>query len=153
MTNSPSDDIHPVDLETADEPTPTSTTTTSSTHTDLEVVFEYTSITGHRRRVTIVPDTGGEAWRIEHERRAGEWRETGREPITEFDLHVRGRLEEHNAREIDPDPRSQSAVPDGGNVRESFLTVQNHYCDICSRPFDTLDDLANHDCRRHPESG
>ena len=148
MTDISSDD----NLETADETTLADTTPTSSTHTDLEVVFEYTSITGRRRRVTIVPDTGGEAWRIEHERRAGEWRETGREPITEFDLHVRGRLEEHNAREIDPDPRSQSAVPDGGNVRESFLTAQDHYCDICSRPFDTLDDLANHDCRRHPES-
>ena len=153
MTDIPSDDIQPDNLETDDKTTLTSTIIISSTHTDLEVVFEYTSITGRRRRVTIVPDTGGEAWRIEHERRAGEWRETGREPITEFDLHVRGQLEEHNAREIDPDPRSQSAVPDGGNVRESFLTAQDHYCDICSRPFDSIDDLANHDCRRHPESG
>ncbi|MFA9427051.1 hypothetical protein [Natronorubrum sp. A-ect3] len=123
-----------------------------STETAVEFVFEYTSITGRRRRVTIVPDTGGEAWRIEHERRAGEWRETGREPITEFDLHVRGQLEEHNARETDPDPRSQSAVPNGGNVSELFLTSQDHYCDICSRPFDSIDDLANHDCRRHRES-
>ncbi|ELY41485.1 hypothetical protein [Natronorubrum sulfidifaciens] len=122
------------------------------TETTVEFAFEYTSITGRRRRVMIVPDTCGEAWRIEHERRAGEWREAGREPITEFDLHVRGQLEEHNAREIDPDSQSQSAVSDGGNVREWFLTTQDHYCDICSRPFDSIDDLANHDCRRHPES-
>lgn len=148
MRNSPHDD-----RGTTDEITPRSTTTTSSTLTDVEVVFEYTPIIGRRQRVTIIPDTGGEAWRIEHEHRNGEWRETGREPITESDLYVRGQLEEHNTREIDSDSHSLSTVFDVSSARESFLVGEKHYCDICSRPFNSLDDLANHHCRSHPESG
>ncbi|AHG01546.1 hypothetical protein HALLA_03895 (plasmid) [Halostagnicola larsenii XH-48] len=52
----------------------------------LELTLEYTTINDRRRRITIVPDTGGEAWRITHEIRNGEWRETGREPISELAL-------------------------------------------------------------------
>ena len=52
----------------------------------LELTLEYTTIDDRRRRITIVPDTGGEAWRITHEVRNGEWRETGREPISELAL-------------------------------------------------------------------
>ncbi|WP_202911822.1 hypothetical protein [Natrialba swarupiae] len=55
---------------------------------DLELVLEYTTINNRRRRITIVPDTGGEAWRITHEIRKGEWRETGREPISELTIHL-----------------------------------------------------------------
>ncbi|ELY84175.1 hypothetical protein [Natrinema pallidum] len=116
-----------------------------STEPTVEFVFEYTTINGRRRRVMVVPDTGGEAWRIEHERRNSKWRETGREPITEVDLHVQGRPS---------DQQRQSAVPDGGHTeRETFLTVQRHYCDICQCPFDSLTTLASHDCRLQPESG
>lgn len=43
-------------------------------------------------------------------------------------------------------------VTDGGRDlgprgREAFLDGDAHYCDICDRPFDSWDDLANHDCR------
>ncbi|APX98559.1 hypothetical protein [Natronorubrum daqingense] len=54
----------------------------------LEFVFEYTTVDDRRRRVTIIPDTGGEGWRITHERRDGEWRETGREPISGLHLQL-----------------------------------------------------------------
>jgi len=57
MTNVFSDDVCPADVGTVDDAILVSTTTTSSTQTALEVVFEYTSITGCRRRVTIAPDT------------------------------------------------------------------------------------------------
>ncbi len=118
----------------------------------VEFVFEYTSINGRRRRVMVVPDTGGEAWRIEHERRNSKWRETGREPITEVDLHVQGRPSEHDPSELEH--QRQSAVPDGGHTkRETFLTEQRHYCDICECPFDSLTTLASHDCRLRPEGG
>ncbi|WP_254525980.1 hypothetical protein [Natrinema caseinilyticum] len=116
------------------------------TEPTVEFVFEYTSISGRRRRVMIVPDTGGEAWRIEHERRNSDWRETGREPITEVDLHVQGRPSEHDSS--GPNQQRQSAVPDGGHTNhETFLTEQRHYCDICECPFDSLTTLASHDCR------
>ncbi|WP_177209234.1 hypothetical protein [Natronobacterium haloterrestre] len=55
---------------------------------DLELTLEYTTINNRRRRITIVPDTGGEAWRITHEIRNGEWRETGREPISELTINL-----------------------------------------------------------------
>jgi len=108
-----------------------------------------TTINGRRRRVMVVPDTGGEAWRIEHERRNSTWRETGREPITEVDLHVQEWSSKHDPSESD---QRQSAVPDGGHMnRETFLTGQRHYCDICECPFDSLTTLASHDCRLQPE--
>jgi len=122
-----------------------------STEPTVEFVFEYTTINGRRRRVMVVPDTGGEAWRIEHERRNSNWRETGREPITEVDLCVQERPSERDPSESD---QRQSAVPDGGHMnRETFLTEQGHYCDICERPFDSLTKLASHDCRLQPEGG
>ncbi|OAQ51484.1 hypothetical protein HTG_18940 [Natrinema mahii] len=121
------------------------------TETTVEFVFEYTTINGRRRRVMVVPDTGGEAWRIEHERRNSDWRETGREPITEVDLDVQEWPSEHGSSESD---QKQSAVPDGGHMnRETFLTEQSHYCDICECPFDSLTTLASHDCRLQPEGG
>ncbi|TMT81739.1 hypothetical protein E2L06_17670 [Haloterrigena sp. H1] len=122
-----------------------------STEATVEFVFEYTAINGRRRRVMVVPDTGGEAWRIEHERRNSKWRETGREPITEVDLCVQERPSEHDSSESD---QRQSAIPDGGHMnRETFLTGQRHYCDICECPFDSLTTLASHDCRLQPEGG
>ncbi|TMT78006.1 hypothetical protein E2L06_20850 [Haloterrigena sp. H1] len=122
-----------------------------STEPTVEFVFEYTTINGRRRRVMVVPDTDGEAWRIEHERRNSNWRETGREPITEVDLHVQGRPSEHDSSESD---QRQSAVPDGGHTKhETFLTEQRHYCDICECPFDSLTTLVSHDCRLQPEGG
>ena len=122
-----------------------------STEATVEFVFEYTTINGRRRRVMVVPDTGGEAWRIEHEHRNSNWRETGREPITEVDLHVQGRPSEHDSSESD---QRQSAIPDGGHMnRETFLTEQRHYCDICECSFDSLATLASHDCRLQPEGG
>ena len=122
-----------------------------STEATVEFVFEYTTINGRRRRVMVVPDTGGEAWRIEHERRNSTWRETGREPITEVDLHVQEWSSKHDPSESD---QRQSAVPDGGHMnRETFLTGQRHYCDICECPFDSLTKLASHDCRLQPEGG
>jgi len=122
-----------------------------STEATVEFVFEYTTINGRCRRVMVVPDTGGEAWRIEHERRNSTWRETGREPITEVDFHVQERPSEHDPSESD---QRQSAVPDGGHTKhETFLTDQRHYCDICECPFDSLTKLASHDCRLQPESG
>jgi len=122
-----------------------------STEPTVEFVFEYTTINGRRRRVMVVPDTGGEAWRIEHERRNSTWRETGREPITEVDLHVQEWSSKHDPSESD---QRQSAVPDGGHMnRETFLTGQRHYCDICECPFDSLTTLASHDCRLQPEGG
>jgi hypothetical protein len=30
--------------------------------------------------------------------------------------------------------------------RDAFLAVDAHYCDLCSTPFDTLTELADHDC-------
>ncbi|MDQ2051676.1 hypothetical protein RBH26_14445 [Natronolimnohabitans sp. A-GB9] len=123
-----------------------------STEPTVEFVFEYTTINGRRRRVMVVPDTGGEAWWIEHERRNSTWRETGREPITEVDLHVQGRPRDHDSSELEH--QRQSAVPDGGHMnRETFLTEQRHYCDICECPFDSLTKLASHDCRLQPEGG
>ena len=122
-----------------------------STEATVEFVFEYTAINGRRRRMMVVPDTGGEAWRIEHERRNSTWRETGREPITEVDFHVQERPSEHDPSESD---QRQSVVPDGGQMnRETFLTGQRHYCDICDCPFDSLSKLASHDCRLQPEGG
>jgi|AntDeeMinimDraft_5_1070356.scaffolds.fasta_scaffold02940_7 hypothetical protein len=123
-----------------------------STEATVEFVFEYTTINGRRRRVMVVSDTGGEVWRIEHERRNSTWRETGREPITEVDLHVQERPTEHDTSELEH--QRQSAVPDGGHMnRETFLTEQRHYCDICECPFDSLTNLASHDCRLQPEGG
>jgi len=120
--------------------------------TTVEFVFEYTTINGRRRRVMVVPDTGGEAWRIEHERRNSKWRETGREPITEVDLHVQERPSEHNSTELEH--QRQSAMPDGGHTNhETYLMEQRHYCDICECPFDSLTKLASHDCRLQPEGG
>ncbi|WP_254534043.1 hypothetical protein [Natrinema gelatinilyticum] len=122
------------------------------TETTIEFVFEYTAINGRRRRVMVVPDTGGEAWRIEHECRNSNWRETGREPITEVDLHIQKRPSEHDSSESDQ--QRQSAMPDGGHMnRETFLTEQRHYCDMCECPFDSLPKLASHDCRLQPEGG
>jgi len=123
-----------------------------STEATVEFVFEYTTINGRRRRVMVVPDTGGEAWRIEHERRNDNWRETGREPITEVDLHVQGQPSEYDPSELEQ--QRQSAVPDGGHINhKTFLTEQRHYCDICECPFDSLTKLASHDCRLQPEGG
>lgn len=53
----------------------------------------------------------------------------------------------------DPDTR-----PDGGHDpdsrgREAFLDGDAHWCDICSRPFDTFPELANHDCRPQTDDG
>ncbi|WP_174811828.1 hypothetical protein [Salinadaptatus halalkaliphilus] len=55
---------------------------------NLNLILEYTTINNRQRRIMIVPDTGGEAWRITHEIRNGEWRETGREPITELAIDI-----------------------------------------------------------------
>jgi hypothetical protein len=82
-----------------------------------------------------------------HDRRNSTWRETGREPITEVDLHVQEQPSEH-------EHQRQSAVPDGGHTKhETFFTEQRHYCDICECPFDSLTKLASHDCRLQPEGG
>jgi len=47
------------------------------------------------------------------------------------------------------DPRADSDHPlrADGDGREAFLRGDAHYCDICSRPFDSTDELANHDCQ------
>ncbi|ELY86150.1 PadR family transcriptional regulator [Natrialba taiwanensis] len=55
----------------------------------LEFIFEYRTIDNRRRRMTIIPDTGGETWRITHEHHDGEWRETGREPISNVCVQLR----------------------------------------------------------------
>ncbi|MCU4743436.1 hypothetical protein [Natronoglomus mannanivorans] len=36
---------------------------------------------------------------------------------------------------------------DGGRDQQAFLGDDEHFCDICERPFDKIDDLANHVCR------
>ena len=53
---------------------------------NFELMLEYTTMDGRRQRVTFVPatDAGDDARRITHERRDGEWRETGRQLISEL---------------------------------------------------------------------
>jgi len=117
------------------------------------LVLEYTTIDERRRRVAIVPDTGGEAWRIEYERRNGEWRETGREPISAVALHLRGHRE-YEGHKDDPDLPTigQPAATDGGATgRDAFLAGDAHYCAVCDQPFETLEDVAVHDCRTRPD--
>ncbi|WP_455448157.1 hypothetical protein [Natrinema thermotolerans] len=82
---------------------------------DLEFVFEYTTINGRRRRVTIIPETGGDAWRILHEYRNGEWREVGREPISS--LHLQ--LSSFEAAGAQTDQAETRDTPADGNTDET----------------------------------
>ncbi len=95
----PDDDIRVYDLTTtdgrdglllvnADDDPRIATDGGYDTDHALKLVLEYTTLNGRRQRITIVPDTGGEAWRITHEIRNGEWRETGREPISELTIDL-----------------------------------------------------------------
>ncbi|WP_323173642.1 hypothetical protein [Natrialba sp. PRR66] len=87
----------------------------------LEFIFEYTTIDNRRRRMTIIPDTGGEAWRITHEHRDGEWRETGREPIS----GVTVQLSNHPTDLDDESTSGQPALPDGGQSHTNTQSADN----------------------------
>ncbi|OLZ39334.1 hypothetical protein A6E15_18270 [Natrinema saccharevitans] len=81
---------------------------------DLEFGFEYTTIDGRRRRVTILSETGGDAWRIVHEYRDGEWREVGREPISSLRLQ----LSSFDPTDARTDPQETRDTPTDGNPDE-----------------------------------
>lgn len=53
----------------------------------------------------------------------------------------------------DPDTRADGGRDPDSRGREAFLDGDAHWCDICSRPFDTFPELANHDCRPRTDDG
>ncbi|WP_265112240.1 hypothetical protein [Halosolutus halophilus] len=74
---------------------------------------------------------------------------TGSAPCPECSAHRRRYIGPLPGEESRTDGESEVAT-DGGREsegREAFLTGNAHWCDLCKRPFDTITDLANHDCR------
>ncbi len=53
---------------------------------------------------------------------------------------------------VDTEDDQPTVATDGGRNLErrgrgAFLSGDAHWCDICSRPFERIDELANHDCQ------
>jgi len=48
---------------------------------------------------------------------------------------------------VDPRGKHDQPLRADGDGREAFLRGESHWCDICDRPFESTDELANHDCQ------
>jgi len=65
-------------------------------------------------------------------------------PTNEIAAALRARAESSDDEDGDAAP---AIMADGGCDRDAFLSGDAHWCDICSRAFESLKELANHTCR------